>query len=43
MAKKNTTVTKSKACKILKDGYANGKLLTDKQRKLFGSICNSKK
>ena len=42
MAKKNT-VSKNKACKILKDGYANGKLLTEKQKKMFGAICNSKK
>lgn len=34
------SVTSSKACQILKDGVINGKPITNKQRRLFGAVCN---
>lgn len=38
----STKVSPEKACTILKDGEANGKPLTDKQRGMFGAACGRK-
>lgn len=35
-------VSPEKACKIIKDGEANGHELTDKQRGMFGAICGKR-
>jgi hypothetical protein len=34
-------IPKSKACKILHDGKANGKSLTPRQRRYMGWRCNA--
>lgn len=42
-AEDGKTVSKNKAKEILRDGTANGKKLTDKQKRYFGWIAGGKK